>query len=152
MLDQMDIEILRALQNDGRLSNAELSRRISLSPPATHARVRQLEQRGFIRQYTALLDHARMGYDMLCFISVAMQVHRPEQIDAFRQHMQDMDEVLECFQVTGEYDYILKVIIRNRNDLQEFLVNRLTPIPGVARINTSLALAEVKSSSSIPVP
>ncbi|NJN97923.1 MAG: Lrp/AsnC family transcriptional regulator [Anaerolineales bacterium] len=150
-LDDLDKTILQVLQTDGRVSNVELAHRISLSPPAVHARLKRLEQRGYIRQYVALLDRERFGYDMLCFIEVSLQLHQPEQVENFRQMMQQMPEVLECHHVTGEYDYLLKVVVRNRADLEHFVVKRLTPVPGIARIHTSLVLSEVKQTTALPL-
>jgi Lrp/AsnC family leucine-responsive transcriptional regulator len=150
-LDSLDRAILTELQGDGRISNAELANRINLSPPATLARIRRLEQKGYIRQYTALLDPERIGYDMLCFVHISLQLHQPEQIETIQAAIQEIPEVLECYHVTGEFDYLLKVIVRHRKDLQRFIVDRLTPIPGVARIYTSLALSEIKSSTVLPV-
>ena len=143
-LDNLDRAILEELQNDGRVSNAELARRINLSPPATHARIRQLEKLGYIRQYVALLDREKSGYDMLCFVHMSLQVHQKEQMDGVRTTIIQMPEVLECYRLTGEFDYLLKIVIRNRLD-------RLTAIPGVARVHTSLVLTEVKSTTALPL-
>lgn len=82
-LDELDLAILRTLQDDGRISNADLAQRINLSPPATHAHVRRLTERGYIRGYVALLDKAKLGYDMTCFISVSLQMHQVEGLEAF---------------------------------------------------------------------
>jgi Lrp/AsnC family leucine-responsive transcriptional regulator len=150
-LDEIDVQILEALQGNGRISNVELAQTINLSPPATHARVKRLTDQGYIRQYTTLLDKKKLGYDMTCFISVALQLHQQEGLDTFRARINQMPEVLECHHVTGEFDYLLKVVIRNREDLERFIVQGLTPIPGVARIHTSLVLAEVKSTTTLPV-
>jgi Lrp/AsnC family leucine-responsive transcriptional regulator len=150
-LDDLDKAILDELQHNGRISNAELARRINLSPPATHTRIKQLEQRGYIRQYVTLLDRERVGYDMLCFVNVSLARHQSEDVDRFRNAVAHMPEVLECHHITGEFDYILKVVVRNRKDLEDFLVNRLTPIPGLAHIYTSLVLNEVKSITALPL-
>ncbi len=150
-LDEIDLALLRSLQTDGRLSNVELARKINLSPPATLTRMRRLEKDGYIRQYTAVVDREKAGYDLLCFIHIAMQMHQYEQVDKFRKLMQKMPEVLECHHITGEYDYLLKVVLRNRKDLERFVVDRLTPIPGVSRIHTSLVFTEVKSTTALPL-
>jgi len=150
-LDPTDVAILEVLQQEGRISNADLARKVNLSPPATHARLRKLEEQGYIRQYTALLDMARAGYDMLCFVHISLQLHQPEQVEAVRQAIQHMPEVLECHHVTGEHDYLLKVVVRNRADLERFVIQRLTPVPGVARIHTSLVLTQVKCTTALPL-
>lgn len=150
-LDETDVAILRELQADGSLSNVELARRVNLSPPATHTRVKRLEQLGFIRQYAALLDREKMGYDMLCFIIVSLQIHQPETVSHFREAIAQLPQVLECHHVTGDYDYILKVATRNRQDLQRFLMDQLTPLPNIAHIHTRLVLSEIKSTTELPL-
>jgi Lrp/AsnC family leucine-responsive transcriptional regulator len=150
-LDELDKHILETLQAEGRISNAELARRISLSPPATFARVRRLEEEGYIQGYAALLDHEKAGFDMLCFVQISLQLHQPEQVQSIRSAILEIPEVLECYHVTGEYDFLLKVVIHNRKDLERFVLERLTPIPGVARIHTILVLTEVKSTTILPL-
>ena len=151
MLDELDVAILQTLQSDARISNAELARRVNLSPPATLVRVRRLEESGYIGGYVALANRRRAGYDMLCFVSVSLQLHDIEQVIGFRDAVGQMPEVLECHHVTGDYDYLLKIVARNTKDLENFLLRKLTPIPGVARIHTSLVLNEVKSTTVIPI-
>ncbi len=151
-LDKVDKVILTALQSDGRVSNAELARRIGLSPPAVHARIRRLEEDGYIRRYVALLDAERLGYDMTFFVHISLQLHSSDQIERLRTTLLEMPDVLECHHVTGEYDYLLKVVARDRRSLEQFLVDRLTPLPGLARIHTSLVLTEVKQTTLLPLP
>lgn len=149
-LDAQDLSILRELQT-GSVSNVELAQRVNLSPPATHARVKRLEREGFIRNYVALLDRELIGYDLLCFVTVSLKLHKLEELNYFIEAVQRAPEVLECFQVTGDYDYILKVAIKNRQDLQRFLMDCLTPIPAVERLHTRVVLTEVKSTTALPL-
>ena len=149
-LDDLDRAILAALQDNCRISNADLARRIHLSPPAVHARVRRLEQAGLITGYAALLDREKVGFDMLCFVHIGLQLHQADQVESVRSRFQALPEVLECFHVTGEYDYLLKVVVHNRKDLERF-VGLLTPIPGIGRIHTSLVLTDVKSTHTLPI-
>ena len=151
MLDKLDKNILTELQKDARISNTELARRINLSPPATLTRVKRLEEDGFIQSYAAIVNRQKAGYDLLCFISVSLQLHDTDQVTGFIKIIKEMPEVLECHHVTGEYDYLLKVVTRNTEDLEDFLMKRLTPISGVARIHTNLVLREEKSTSEIPL-
>ncbi len=151
ILDDLDKLILAELQADARISNTELARRVNLSPPATHARVRRLEESGYVDRYVTLVDRKQAGYDMLCFVRVRLQLHDTEQVEGFHMAVQEMPEVLEVHFVTGDHDYLLKVLAGNSEDLEDFLVNRLTPIPGVAQIHTSLVLREVKNSTIIPL-
>ena len=151
-LDPTDIVILQELQHDSKISNAELARRVNLSPPAIHARVRRLEEMGVICGYVTLIDREVIGYDMLCFIQVSLQTHSPERVQAFRDTVAQMPEVLECHQLIGDIDYLLKVVLINKTDLQRFLMERLTPIPGISRFKTSMALTEIKSTTIMPIP
>jgi Lrp/AsnC family leucine-responsive transcriptional regulator len=116
-----------------------------------HARVKRLEEQGLIRGYVALLDRERLGFDMLCFIQISLQLHQVEQVMHFRTAIQQLPEVLECHHVTGEYDYLLKIVVRNRQELERLVMEKLTPIPGVARIHTSLVFSEIKASTALPL-
>jgi DNA-binding Lrp family transcriptional regulator len=151
VLDTIDKAILQELQTDGRVSNTELARRVNLSPPAIHARLRRLEEQGFIRQYAALLDREKVGYDMLCFVHMNLQLHQQEQMDMVRATILEIPEVLECYSLTGEYDYLLKVAIRNRKDLERFVMHHLTKISGVNQVHTSIVLTELKSTTALPI-
>lgn len=148
-LDDTDKAILTELQADSSISNVELARRISLSPPAVHARIKSLEERGYVRQYAAILDREKVGYDMLCLVNVTLQMHNMENINLFRDAINQMPEVLECYFITGEFDYLLKVAVRSRKELERFLMEKLTPIPGIARIATSIVLTEIKFTTSL---
>ena len=150
-IDEIDRTILGLLQADGRMTNADLARAVGLSPAATHARVRRLERDGLIRAYVALVDRERAGFDLLCFVSVSLQLHRPTLVASFPKRVAEMPEVLECHHVTGESDYLLKVAVRGRRELERFIVDRLTPIPGVARVQTSLVLRELKATTALPL-
>ena len=151
VLDDMDRDVLHALQEDGRISVSELAKRVGLSRAATHARVRKLERAGIISRYTAIVDPEAVGFELLCLIGVAMTLHSQENIARARAAIAGMPEVLESWHVTGDFDYILKVAVRSRADLQRFILERLTPVPGIARVNTSLVLGVEKSTTALPL-
>ncbi len=150
-LDAIDIAILSLLQKDGRISNVDLATQVELSPPATHARLKRLQAQGYIQRFTALLDQEKVGFDMTCFVSISLRQHGVRELSQFRARVVEMPNVLECYHVTGEFDYMLKVVVRNRRDLQRFVEQELTPIPGVSRIHTSLVLDEIKFSTALPL-
>jgi DNA-binding Lrp family transcriptional regulator len=150
-LDEKDRQLLKHLQGDARLTNTELAKRVDLSPPGLQRRLRKLEDAGIIEQYVTLLDREAVGFDMLCFVQVTLLRHEPESIRRFKEIVQDMPEVLECHHITGEFDYLLKVIVRNREHLEKFLVEKLTPVPGMDKIRTSLVLREIKSTTCLPI-
>lgn len=150
-LDSTDRDILRYLQEDARLTNAELARRVDLSPPGLQKRLRKLEEAEVITQYTALVDREAVGYDMLCFVQVSLARHVAEALNTFKQMLMEMPEVLESYHLTGEYDYLLKVVVRNRKHLEEFILETLTPLPGMDRVRTSLVLSEIKTTTAVPI-
>ena len=150
-LDTIDLDVLRYLQEDARLTHTELAKRVSLSPPGVVKRLRRLEQAGVLRQYTAVIDRESVGLDLLCFVHVTLGHHQVEAVRRFREAIVEVPEVLECHHVTGEFDYLLKVLVRNHHALESFLVEKLTPLPGVDRIRTSVVLREVKATTAVPV-
>lgn len=150
-LDDIDRQLLAILQEDARISHAELARRVNLSPPGLQKRIRKLEESGIISRYVTLLLPEAVGYDMLCFVQVTLQRHEPQAVRAFREAVQHMPEVLACHHITGEYDYLLKVVLRNRKHLEQFLLEQLTPLPGMDRIRTSLVLSEIKETTAVPI-
>lgn len=149
LLDTIDLQILDILQRQANISNAELGRRVNLSPPATHARIKRLETEGFIIRQVAILDQQKLGFDLLCYIFISTDIHQAEQLEILENNLETMSEVLECQCLTGEYDYLLKVANKNRRELQEFIrkLNKL----GISRIQTSLALREIKHTTVLPI-
>jgi DNA-binding Lrp family transcriptional regulator len=150
-LDEIDRALLRILQTDARISNADLARQVNLSPPAVHARMRRLQEQRIIRGYAAMIDREALGYEMLCLISIRMERHQRPDIERVRSAVEQMPEVLECFHLTGEFDYQLKVVVRNRKELERFVVDRLATIPGIGHIRTSLVFSEIKATTELPI-
>jgi Lrp/AsnC family transcriptional regulator, leucine-responsive regulatory protein len=148
-LDSIDLQILDILQRQANISNAELGRRVNLSPPATHARIKRLETESYIQKQVAILDQQKLGFDLLCYIFISTDIHQAEQLEILENNLEAMPEVLECHCLTGEHDYLLKVANKNRQGLEEFIrkLNKL----GISRIQTSLALREIKHSTILPI-
>lgn len=150
-LDDVDRTVLKHLQDDARLSNVELARRVNLSAPGVQKRLRRLEEIGVIQGYTTLVSRESVGLDMLCFVQITLQRHEPRAIERFKELVKTMPEVLECHHITGEYDYLLKVVVRNTKHLEQFLMETLTPIQGMDHIRTSLVLSEIKATTAVPL-
>jgi DNA-binding Lrp family transcriptional regulator len=150
-LDAIDKAIINHLQDDASITNLELSQRIELSPPALQKRLRKLEDKGIIEHVVALVNRERVGFDLLCFVQVNLRHHEVQVVKEFKIAVQDMTEVLECYHLTGEMDYLLKVVVRNRKHLERFLIDTLTPAPGVDKIRTSLVLSDVKVTTKLPI-
>lgn len=149
--DQLDHAIIKELQMNGRISVADLARKIHLSPPAVYQRMKRLERAGVIRQYVALVDRESAGYDLLCFVRVSLQPHNKEQLDEFQAAIVDHPAVLECYHTAGAYDLLLKVIVRKPKELEQFISEHLMTIGGVNQIETSMVLNEMKSTTAIKV-
>jgi Lrp/AsnC family leucine-responsive transcriptional regulator len=147
--DQLDHAILKELQMNGRISVADLARKIHLSPPAVHQRIKRLERAGVIRQYVALVDREAAGYDVLCFIRVSIQPHTKTLMNDFQTSMQALPAVLECYHTAGSLDLLMKVLVRDHKELDHFISEYLMTIAGVERIETNVVLNEMKSTTAI---
>lgn len=149
MLDKVDLKILDILQNGAQISNSDIAKRVNLSPPATHTRIKRLENEGYINRQVAILNQEKLGFDLLSFIFICTNIHQAEKLEELEKALAAMPEVLECHCLTGEYDYLLKVVNKNRRDLEKFIrkLNKL----GITRIQTSLALREIKYSTVLPI-
>lgn len=151
MLDAHDSAILSILQNEGRITNAELASRIGLTPGPTLARVNKLESAGFISGYAALVDRASVGYPITVFVSVILQVHNKASNDAFLSAVREMPEVLECHHVAGEEDFILKVVAASPSEYETFVLERLTSAVELQRVKTIFVLSSPLDRTSVPI-
>lgn len=149
VLDDVDIQILDILQKEAQVSNAEIARRVNLSPPATHVRVKRLEGEGFIDRQVAILNREKLGFDLLCFIFINMNIHQSDEVETLEKALRSMPEILECHCLTGEHDYVLKVANKDRKALESF-IRKLNHL-GITKIQTSLALREIKYSTVLPL-
>ena len=147
----MDRQLLALLQADARVTSAELARKLGISPPGLQKRLKKLEQHGVIRQYVALLDREALGLDLLCVVNVSLAHHRSDLRERFREAMRRMPEVLECYFLTGEVDYVVKVVVANHTALEKFLFEKLMSIEGVDRVRTSIVVNEIKASTALPL-
>lgn len=151
-LDQTDRRILSELQMQGALSNLELADRIGLSPSPCSRRVKALEEAGIIEGYRAHLNAKKLGLDLLALVHISMDRHTPERFEAFEQQVEGCEEVLECYLITGQSaDYVLKVIVRDMEDYQRFLLGTLTRIEGVTGVHSSFVMRRVLDRSCLPL-
>lgn len=151
LLDDKDRLLLRLLQQNSRISSAELARQLNLSPPGLQKRLKRLEANGFIEGYVTLVNREALGLDLLCFTQVTLSHQQPECVGLFCERVKDLPEVLECHHLTGEFDYLLKVVVPNSQQLEQFLAKKVRTLPGVDKIRTSIVLSEVKTSTSLPL-
>ncbi len=150
-LDKFDRLILGALQKDGRISNVDLAELVSLSESACLRRVRRLEEKGFIQKYTALLDQRQVGLSGNVFVHIALHREEQSELAAFEDAVQSLPEVMECYLMTGEFDYLLRVVVSDMADFERVHKESLTRLPGVARVNSSVAIRTVRKTTELPL-
>ncbi len=147
--DAMDIKILNILQDNGRITNSKLASEIGISPPAMSERVKRLESSGVIEKYVAILDRKKSGFGLLAMINVSLSLHQISNLKTVKDLLVQLDEVLECYQMTGDIDFMLKVAIKDMYSYTEFVNDKLSGIPGIQNIKTSFVLDTLKSETAL---
>ncbi len=150
-LDSFDRRILTELQKDGRIKNQALADRVGLSPAACWRRVKALEESGTIRQYTALVDADALGQSLCVLVMVSLVRHTRDSSHEFEQAMREWPEVLQCYAVTGNADFMLRVVIPDMAAYDRFLNEKLFDLPGISQVNSNFALREVKQETALPL-
>ena len=150
-LDAIDRRLLAALQENGRLTATELAERVGLTASPCLRRLKRLEQSGVIRGYAALVDQERVGLPVSVFVSVKLERQREDALETFEEAVRRCPEVMECYLMTGTRDYLLRVVVRDLSAYERFLKETLTRIKGVASIESSFALAQVKHANALPI-
>ncbi len=150
--DAIDIRILKELQQDGSLSNVELARRVHLSPSPCLSRVKALENAGVIQRYVALANPKALGLDLNVFINISLKEQSKQALAAFEERIAEHEEVMECYLMTGDSDYLIRVAVADIAALERFILDQLTPIPGIEKIRTSFTLKQVRYKTALPLP
>jgi DNA-binding Lrp family transcriptional regulator len=150
-LDHIDKKILTLLQERGRITNAELSRQVGLSAASALERVKKLERGGVIKGYHASLDHTAVGIGLVILVEVILARHQHDAIVRFIEAIQDVDEILACYHVTGRADYLLRVVAKDIPSYEMFVMETLSALPGVQHLETMMVLSAVKDSHTIPI-
>lgn len=151
-LDAIDLRILNALQKDGRLANSELAEIVGLSPSPCLRRIKELERKRIIRNYVALLDPLKVGNAQQAIVQVRLDHQTTTSVNLFEKEIAKYPQVLECFFVAGDWDYILRVVARDLEDFREFCVNELAKLPGVEHVTSNICMKLVKYSTVLPLP
>lgn len=151
-LDRITWRILDRLQRNARISNADLAREVGLSPSPCLRRVRELEHSGVIKDYVTLLEPAEVGLPISVFVQVTLERQVERALETFEHAMLDRAEVMECYLMTGDADYLLRVVVANIEAYEAFLKEHLTRVPGVSGIKSSFALNQVKYRTALPLP
>lgn len=150
-LDRIDVKILNELQQDANLTNVQLASRVNLSPSPCLARVRSLEKLGVIDRRIAILDPAVLGIGVTAFIQVKLEKQIQHSLDSFARAIDRLSEVMECYLMTGDSDYLLRVMVANIEDLEELIVNKISRLPGVSSIRSNLALKRISHKTVLPI-
>jgi Lrp/AsnC family leucine-responsive transcriptional regulator len=150
-LDEIDLHLLKLVQKDGRISNAELARRVSLSPPSVLQRMRKLEDEGFIEAFTAKLDPEMLGFSLQVVAMVSLALHQDQPIQNFRKKVSEFPQVLECLHVSGDYDFMLKIVAKDVHDYERFVSESLSAIKGIGKIHSCFVLGVNKSTTELPI-
>lgn len=150
-LDAIDLRILAALQENARIANTELSAAVGLSPAPCLRRVRALEERGVIRKHVTLVSPAAVGLPVSVFVSISLERQVEEALKRFERVILARPEVMECYLMTGDADYLLRVVCADLGAYERFVLDHLTKVPGVSSIRSSFALKQVKYSTALPL-
>ncbi|MEA2782123.1 MAG: Lrp/AsnC family transcriptional regulator, leucine-responsive regulatory protein [Rhodospirillaceae bacterium] len=150
-LTPSDLKILRVLQTDGRIANVDLAERVGLSPSPCLRRTKQLEANGAIRGYVALLDRKKLGFGVEAFVQVSLERHQDRYDRAFREAVLGHSEIIGCYVMTGEMDYLLHILAKDLEAYGRFTLDVLLKMPGVKDVKSSLALEVVKDSTALPL-
>jgi Lrp/AsnC family leucine-responsive transcriptional regulator len=150
-LDKADRHILRLLQEDGRISNADLARKVGLSPPSMLQRVRKLEQKKLVKGYTAVLDAEGLGFGLTVIAMVSLALHQDQPIDQFITEIESVPEVLECHHVSGDFDFMLRIVAKDMHDYERIMREHIASIKAVGKIHSCFVLRTTKESSALPV-
>lgn len=147
-MDDIDLKILRALKKDARLTHQELSEQVGLSPTPCARRIKKLEQDGVITGYTARIDEVQIGYSFSVFVSVRLDRQIDDRLNAFEAKVRQFPEVVDCWLMTGSFDYLLRLAVKDLEEFERFLTGRLTKLTGVASLESSIPIRRVKDTST----
>jgi Lrp/AsnC family transcriptional regulator, leucine-responsive regulatory protein len=150
-IDNTDKRILRELQKNARLSNVELAEQVGLSPSPCLARVKSLTQRGIIKRHVTLVDPEKVDLALTVFIRISLEQQSERALENFEKSISTLPEVLECYLMTGDSDYLIRVVAADVNTLKDFILNHLTGVEGISNIRSSLALKQVKYETALPL-
>ncbi len=150
-LDEVDVQLLSLLQQDGRITNADLAKQVGLSPPSVLQRVRVLEKAGLIKGYFGILDAEKLGLRITALAMISLSLHQEQPIERFRRSVNEIPEILECYHVSGEFDFLLKIVVKDIRSYEQLIRERLSKIKGIQQIKTSFVLATTKHTTQIPL-
>lgn len=151
-LDAVDLKILKLLQLDGKQTNKELAGKLSMSVTAIYERIKKLERNAVISGYSARIRREALGWDLIVFCQIKLLQHSKKYLDTFEHEVLALDEVTECYHVSGAYDYLLKVLVKDMDHFRDFMVTKLTTLQHIGSTQSSFTINEVKNNLYLPIP
>lgn len=150
-LDQTDVRILHLLQNDARLTNKEIADKLGKTVTPVFERIKWLEKEGYIQQYVAVLDRSKIDKNLVALTNVQLKEHSHPILKSFEKDIVGFDEVMECYHMTGLYDYLLKIVVKDMSEYQEFIVNKLSKLPNIGTVQSSFMMTEIKHETAYAI-
>lgn len=150
-LDETDIKILQALQQDAKVNTKELSEQLHISKTPIYERIKRLENDGYIKGYTALVDNKKVGLPLIVFCNVSLAVHDDEHIQRFKKEITAIHEIMECYTTGGIYDFLLKVVLKDLDAYNQFAFEKLTKVHGIVKMQSSFVLGEIKYTTALNI-
>lgn len=150
-LDQLDLLIIRHLQEDASITNADLAKKVSLSPSACLGRSKRLKETGVLERFTAVVNKKKLGYNVQAFLFLSLAPHNRQTTEKFLSIIDEMPGIMECYNISGKFDFLLKVIASDLEDYRNFVIDELLEVPGVNHVESQVVLKEIKNSYAVPL-
>ncbi len=150
-LDEIDIQLLKALQKDAKANTKELCELLHLSKTPVYERMRRLECEGVIKGYSAIIDNAKVGLPLVVFCNVSLAVHDDEHIERFKKDIMEINEIMECYSTGGVFDFLIKVVLKDMEEFNKFVFEKLTKVHGIVKMQSSFVLSEIKHKIELDI-
>lgn len=151
-LDSIDHRILKILQRDAKSTIKEIAGQLGMTTTPVYERIKRMEEDGYIRHYVALLDRKKLGYNMVAFCNLSLKEHAQPYLQKFEEEVKSLEEVVECYHIAGMYDYLLKVVVRDMEDYQKFIIEKLAALENIGNVQSSFIMQEIKHSTALSFP
>mgnify|MGYP001348806213 FL=1 len=148
-IDDLDLRILQILQSNARTTIKEIAEQVGMSSTPVFERVKKLEKGGYVQKYVALLDESKLGYSIVAFIQISLNLHNLDEVNAFTERVIVFPEVMECYHTTGESDFLLKILVSDMEEFNQFILYKLSEIPNLSHVRTQFALSTRKRTTEI---
>lgn len=148
-LDETDIRLLKALQRDAKANTKELCELLHLSKTPIYERMRRLESEGVIKGYSAIIDNTKVGLPLVVFCNVSLAVHDDEHIERFKKDIMEINEIMECYSTGGVFDFLIKVVLKDMEEFNRFVFEKLTKVHGIVKMQSSFVLSEIKHKNEL---